>query len=80
MIAPSSRRRSSWCAAPGPDCLCPPNLTDAYVTRQLTPYTVLTVKEFEASPNLEVQPHRIVVRVAPDNKALSETLPVAPWS
>jgi len=45
----------------------------------LTPYTALKVKSFEPSPDLEVQPHRIVVSVAPDNKVPREDLPLAPW-
>ena len=47
---------------------------------QLTPYTALKVKSFEPSPDLEVQPHRIVISVAPDNKVPPEDLPLAPWS
>ena len=46
---------------------------------QLTPYTVLTIKDFIPSTDLEVQPHHIIISVAPDNKGPPETLQLAPW-
>ena len=46
---------------------------------QLTPYTVLTVKDFTRSTDLEVQPHHIIISVAPDNKGPLENLRLAPW-
>ncbi|KAL3928708.1 MAG: hypothetical protein SGPRY_002276 [Prymnesium sp.] len=45
----------------------------------LTPYTALTVKKCYESSNLDVQPHRIIISVAPDNKQQPEDLPLAPW-
>lgn len=46
---------------------------------QLTPYTALTVEEFEESCDPSNVPHRITLAVAPDNKKESEHLPIAPW-
>ena len=46
----------------------------------MTPYTALTVKKFDESPDLELEPHRIIISVAPDNKGPPENLQLAPWS
>ena len=61
------------------ECLCPGS-PFAFAMCQLTPYTALKVKSFEPSNDLEAQPHRIVISVAPDNKVPPEDLPLAPWS
>ena len=45
----------------------------------MTPYTVLTVKDFVPSADLELEPHRIIISVAPDNKGPLENLQLAPW-
>jgi hypothetical protein len=46
----------------------------------LVPYTVFTIEEatWQHAPTVS-NPHRIVLRVASDNKAMPEDLPLAPW-